>query len=239
MSAFARKSPYAPDDAWDADYRQLSQYIVGAGRAADWDPKRLQFALRGAFRTKIMFLPTNAIVSCIAAYGPDHGVPQEVLDAIAKSSHPGWGKKVIARRFLNSSPLMRQLAGQPPKLGKRRSGSSARSIKRAEPAFIEINQYAQRSDQRLNQCLAHALRDNLAAGESQVAAEAMHPYLEHIIPDVQVRTDPSKIVCVEMFYTISRLPSNLADYVLKKMDRYMKQLEFFTTKQPPLFFMDS
>ena len=30
VSTFARKSPYAPDDAWDADYRQLSHWRYSA-----------------------------------------------------------------------------------------------------------------------------------------------------------------------------------------------------------------
>jgi len=35
---FARKSPHAPDDAWDADYRRLYEYIVNSTqRAADLD----------------------------------------------------------------------------------------------------------------------------------------------------------------------------------------------------------
>lgn len=239
VSQFARKSPYAPDDAWDADYRRLSEYIFGnAQKSADWDPKRLQLALRGAFRTKIMFLPTNVVVSCVASYGSHFGVAQELLDKIWSMTIDNWRKPVIARRFIKSSPLIRQLNGEPPKLGKRRSGASAQSIKDAENAFMEINRYTQDvSDQSINRCLAQGVRECLDLGEMEVVAEHAHPFLEGIRTDILIKNDPSKIICVEMFYTVNKTPSTLANYVLNKMDRYMKQLDFYSL-QPRLLIDD-
>lgn len=239
VSQFARKSPYAPDDAWDADYRRLSEYVYGnAQRSADWDPKRLQFALRGAFRTKIMFLPTNAVVSCVAAYGSHFNVEPELLDKIWAGTIDNWRKPVIARRFLGSSPVVRQLKGEPAKLGKRRSGASAQSIKAAEDAFMEINRFTQdTSDQPINRCLAQGLRDSLEWNESDIIAECPHPFLEGIRADILIRNDPSKIICVEMFYTVNKTPSTLANYVLSKMDRYMKQLDLYSL-QPRLLIED-
>jgi hypothetical protein len=234
VSQFARKSPYAPDDAWDADSRRLSEYIIGhTQRAADWDQKRLQFALRGAFRTKIMFLPTDSFVSCVATYGSSYSVPQELLDEISETTHANWKKRVLATRFLSSSPPVRQLNGETPKLGKRRSGPSALSIKAAEPAFMAINRFAQESDRPINQCFAEALRNTLSWTDSEIMAEQPHPYLDGIRADILIRKDPSRIICIEMFYTVNNTPSTLADYVLKKMDRYMKQLDHYHL-QPPL-----
>ena len=207
VSQFARKSPYAPDDAWDADYNRLSEYVVGnAQRKADWPPKRLQYALRGAFRTKIMFLPTNAMVSCVAAYGTRFNVDPELLNKIwvAGTIEENWKKPVIASRFLKSSPLVRQLRREPAKLGKRRSGPSAQSIKKAEDAFKEINQFVHNmSDQSINRCLAQGLIDSLGWNESDVIAEYPHPFLDGIRTDILIRHDPSKIVCVEMFPTVN------------------------------------
>lgn len=235
VSQFARKSPYAPDDAWDADYRRLSEYIVAnAQNAADWDPKRLQYALRGMFRTKIMFIPTNAIVSCVAAYGSQNAVKSSLVEKITSDTIENWGKPVIARRFLESSPMTRQLKGEPAKLGKRRSGISARSIKNSSNLFSEINRYAQDSDQPLNRCLAQALRDIFKVGEDAISAEIDHPFLDGIRPDILIKLDPSKLVCVEMFYTVQTIPSVLANYVLTKLNRYMKQLDHYN-QQPKLF----
>lgn len=239
VSQFARKSPYAPDDAWDADYRRLSEYVFGnAQRSADWNPKRLQFALRGAFRTKIMFLPTNAVVSCVAAHGVHYRIDSELLTKIWANTIENWKKPVIAKRFLGSSPLVRQLKGEPAKLGKRRSGASAQSIKDAETAFMEINHFTQNtSDQPINHCLAQGLRESLEWSESDIVAECAHPFLEGIRPDILIKHDPSKIICVEMFYTVNKTPSTLANYVLSKMDRYMKQLDLYSL-QPRLFVED-
>jgi len=157
-----------------------------------------------------------------------------MLRKIWEHTIENWRKPVIAQRFLQTSPLIRQLNNEPVRLGKRRSGQSARSIRTAELAFMEINRYAQNdSDQPLNQCLAQGLRDCLKVDNDQIQAECIHPFLEGIRPDILIRLDSRKIICIEMFYTVNKTPSILADYILRKMDRYMKQLDLYSI-QPRL-----
>ncbi|MCP4428969.1 MAG: hypothetical protein GY803_31175 [Chloroflexi bacterium] len=109
----------------------------------------------------------------------------------------------------------------------------------AENAFMEINRYIQdRSDQPINKCLTQGLKDCLEVNDAEIIAEQAHPFLNSIRPDVLMRHDQSKTICIEMFYTINKTPSTLATYVLKKMDRYMKQLDFYNL-QPRLVFEDS
>lgn len=239
VSQFARKSPYAPDDTWDADYRRLSEYIIDNTRnAAEWnDPKRLQLALRGVFRTKIMFIPTNAIVSCVAAYGSQNSVQSDLIKKIWDNTIENWRKPVIAKRFLLSSPMVRQLKGDLPKLGNRRSGTSAQSIKESRDLFESINKYVRDvSDQPINRCLAQALREIFNVSQETVTSEQKHPFLPSIRPDITVKLSEQKIVCIEMFYTANAMPSELANYILNKLDNYMRQLDYFTTKpfQPKL-----
>lgn len=54
--------------------------------------------------------------------------------------------------------------------------------------------------------------------------EQKHPYLTNIRPDILVDTG-EKIICLEFCYTVDNTPGNLADYVLRKLNVYMKQLE--------------
>jgi hypothetical protein len=69
VNQFARKSTES-DLAWNADLRKFSEYLTGQ-KAANWNQRRLIYALQGFFKTKILFMPTNALVSCVAAFGPD------------------------------------------------------------------------------------------------------------------------------------------------------------------------
>ena len=56
--------------------------------------------------------------------------------------------------------------------------------------------------------------------------EKAHPWLESIRPDILVKRE-DKIVCIEMHYTADQRPYKLANYVLEKMNRYMKQLDAY------------
>ena len=67
VSQFSRHSE-AENEAWTAFHSKLWEYIPNSQRRADWDPKRLQLAINGSLKTRIMYLPTNVVVCAIAAY---------------------------------------------------------------------------------------------------------------------------------------------------------------------------
>ena len=155
-------------------------------------------------------------------------VPPKLLDAVVKSfKNDRWKRKSQAVSFLSTSPIIYLLKGQGAKFGSRRGASSP--AENVQPAFTKINQHiatsGEGSDQPINKCLAIGLRETLGLDENQIVAEKDHPWLDGIRPDIMILSDPDKIICVEMHYTNDKRPYVIADYVLKKMDRYMKQIE--------------
>ena len=96
-----------------------------------------------------------------------------------------------------------------------------------ETGGAEINQYLRDvSDQPINKCLASALQEMFGVPSTTISAEKEHPFL-NVRPDITITLDPERIICVEMFYTVSPQRSSLADYVLTKLNRYMKELEHY------------
>lgn len=68
VSQFVRRSQRVEDN-WAAIHDKFFEYIHGnTQRSAIWNAKRLQIALYGALKTRVMFLPTNTMVSCAGAY---------------------------------------------------------------------------------------------------------------------------------------------------------------------------
>jgi len=57
-----------------------------------------------------------------------------------------------------------------------------------------------------------------------VDTETKHPWLENIYPDILLNL-PDRIVSIEMHYTDDDAPYKIADYVLKKLNIYMNQIE--------------
>lgn len=230
ISQFARRTQ-DPSDAWTAQHAKLSEYIHNNQRAADWDAQRLQFAINGALLTRIMYLPTNALVSTIAAFGSANGL-SERLDLTEHRLPKGWYKTSEAEERIRTSPLGRQLLGQPPTYGARRSGPAAEAIVTATPAFEAICRFASGgssgSDILLNKCVAGAIEGMLDDnGKGFVHCQKEHPWLPSIVPDIRIDTVPGRSICVEMCYTNRNQPHEVADYVLKKLDRYMRQLQHF------------
>lgn len=78
VAQFVRKSKNV-DECWDAYHAKLDEYIHNGQKAEYWNSNRLQLAVSGAFKTKIMFLQTNALVSCLAAYGDSFGVRKKLI----------------------------------------------------------------------------------------------------------------------------------------------------------------
>jgi hypothetical protein len=221
---FARKSVEL-DEAWRANHSKLYEYIHNNQREADWNAKRLQFAIGGAFTCRILYMPTSTLVSVVGAYGAELG---KTIGLREKGVPKDWLTKSGAKKLLGTTPLIRQLRGDPVKFGKRRSGSVAGAIQKAQVAYQAISTFATGegggSDVPLNRALAAALRDVLPDSFSIVAQEP-HPWLPHVIPDILVDTPQARHICIEMFYSNRVDPYVAADYVLRKLDRYMRQLE--------------
>jgi hypothetical protein len=238
ISQFTSKST-ENELAWNSNVAKFSEYIAGnTQRATDWDQRRLNLAMRGYFNTKVMFIPTHALLSCVAVFGAqtekdEYGREKQIISAklldevISDFKNDRWKRKSQAVSFLKTSPLVYLLKGQGAKYGSRRGASSPTEM--AEAAFLKVNQFVasggEGSDQPINRCLAMGLRETLGWDESKLVVETEHPWLKNIRPDLMVLADPNKIICIEMHYTNDKRPYVIADYVLKKMDRYMKEIE--------------
>ncbi|NMF58529.1 ATP-binding protein [Pseudanabaena yagii GIHE-NHR1] len=248
VAGFAKKTPDIPNEMWNADYRSLNAYINDNNqRKATWNSERLTFALTSTMlTTKIMYLPTNALISCIASYGRDANLKinkDELLDKDKFNIPEAWFNKYAAKKALKSTPLYLQIlelqtSANPTSLGKpkftagkRKSGKVVEGLKNATKAFEKFNERisaknSQRiSDNSLNKSLCLALKDLLEEYDNiSLDSEQFHPYLNNIKPDILIEME-EKIICVEMCYTNDNTPGYLADYVLKKLNTYMTQLQ--------------
>ena len=222
---FARKSP-DPNEAWRANHGKLMEYIHNNQRAADWNAKRLQFAIGGAFTCRILYLPMSTLVTSIAAFGSDALLSRLKLESIELPK--SWFKKDFARKRLATTPILRQLRGENAKLGKRRSGTVQTALAKAAPAYSNVSRFAAGdaggSDEPLNHALGAALKDMLGPS-FHVEVEQPHPWLPNVIPDIRVDSPAGRHICIEMFYSSRTDAYVAADYVLRKLDRYMRQLE--------------
>lgn len=233
VAQFVRKSKNV-EECWDAYHSKLDEYIHDNQKALYWNSNRLQLALSGPFKTKMMYLQTNALVSCLAAYGDDFGVDKKI-DWDKTNIANAWKQKSMAKRFLESTPIVKQLRGQVITLGASR-GKSQSAIENARLAYEEINKVASGynlnrdgSDKPFNKTLAVAFGEVLP--DLKIEPEKKHPWLSNIYPDISIELE-DKVVCLGFHYTKKKVPSAIADYVLGKMDVYMKSIE---NKYPSIF----
>ncbi len=226
VSGFVRKSKII-EDCWDAHHSKLDEYIHDNQRSAFWNSQRLQLAISGCFKTKILYMPTNALVSAIAAYGNDFDVDKKI--DWSKTGIPNnWMQGSTARKFLENTPLVKQIKRESATLGATR-GVANEAIEKARNAFIEINAVASKfnlqrdgSDKPFNKTIAKAL--GTVIPNTKIDAEVTHPFLTNIRPDIVIQEN-DKTICIEFCYTKQEVPSTVANYVLNKMDKYMRQLE--------------
>ncbi len=113
--------------------------------------------------------------------------------------------------------------------GKRKGGPAADALKKARPAYEALVKHASASgrDRHYNKAIAAALADILPKRRFKVIAEKPHQWIPSITPDVNVEAPRDRIVCLEFHYTNQKTPNVVAGYVLKKLDRYMRQLEYY------------
>jgi hypothetical protein len=231
VARFAKQSDNI-NEMWNAIHSALNTYIQEHNqRKADWPPGRLSLALSGILTTKIMYLPTNALVSCIAAYSPEAKISisrEEFIQKYGVQEH--WFVKKRAQSTLSTTPLYLQLSGIPITAGKRKSGTVETGLRNATKAFKQINKdiFSKKiSDQLLNKSICLAIQDlSLNKGLNlSFTCEEPHPYLPNIRPDILVNSKNDKYIALEFCYTVNPSPGNLADYVLRKLNTYMKQLQ--------------
>jgi len=222
VSQFVRRSHRAEDN-WSAIHDKLFEYIHNNNqRSSVWDPKRLQLALYGAIKTRIMFLPTNTLMSCTAAYASNAGLVSFLgTQAIPKA----WKDKARAKRSLSRTAVYKQLMGEVPTVGKRKSGPAAVALTQAKPLFENFVDWMVNSggtDKVANKCVSDALAEVTGF---IVKPDSTHPWIPNIIPDLFLDLG-HKQICVEFHHTTKEEPGIIADYVLKKLNIYMNQLEF-------------
>jgi hypothetical protein len=241
VSRFAKQTFDVVDETWNADYSQLSVYTKNNKREADWTPQRLSLALNGVFDTKIMYLPTNTLVSCVAAYGEDAGIPisRQEFEDLGVPKH--WFQKYQAKKSLSTTPLYLKLAGEEPKKGKRKSGAVPEALEKARPIFEHLNKKyiagGSGNDRPFNKALSLALSDLFEESNPDLSfsAERNHPWISYTRPDILVDVRNKKCICIEMHYTIRTAPNILAEYMLGKLNQYMKQIEkLYDSGQLPL-----
>jgi hypothetical protein len=241
VSRFAKQTFDVVDETWNADYSQLSVYTKNNRMEADWTPQRLSLALNGVFDTKIMYIPTNTMISCFAAYAEDSGIP------ISRKEFEEWGlpkhwlQKYPAKQSLSTTPLYLKLAGEEPKKGKRKGGAGPGALDKAQPIFEKLNKEyisgSKGSDRPFNKALCLALSDIFSEKDSNLSfkSEHSHPWLQYIRPDILVDVPNKKCICIEMHYTTRTAPNILAKYILGKLNQYMKQVEkLYESGQLPL-----
>ncbi|MGB3513006.1 MAG: hypothetical protein WBA93_28090 [Microcoleaceae cyanobacterium] len=234
VARFAKQSPDLVEETWNADYKALSPYISSNNqRKADWPSERLALALNGILTTKIMYLPTNALISCIVAYAEEANIPiskDDFLDGDNYCVPKTWFGKKYAQDRLSSTPLYLQLLNRRITTGNRKSGTVQKALESARKAFEKLNKDISTnknfSDKRLNQALFLALSKAFETQDNiSFSCEKRHPFIQTIQPDILVDVHNERYICLELCYTIDKTPSTIADYVLRKLNVYMKQLQ--------------
>jgi hypothetical protein len=103
-------------------------------RQAIWDAKRLQLALYGALKTRVMFLPTNTVVSCVAACSAIQGIQK----LVSKNVPEAWKDKAAAKQTLSRTSLYKQVIGEVLPTGKRKGGPAAVALEEAKEPLIPM-----------------------------------------------------------------------------------------------------
>jgi hypothetical protein len=220
ISQFSRKGQTV-DESWTAFHDKFYEYIPGSQRSAIWNATRLQLALFGYIKTRVMYLPTNAFIAAIYANTDD----AKILSTIESYKPPlFWKQQAKARAFLSTTPMAKQIMGEKFQVGFRKGGPAAAAIAKATPIFTELNRLLTKggvSDTVYNKAIAKCLRELTSY---TIEAQRVHPWLEKITPDVLVEL-PEKTISIEFHHTDDDTPYKIADYVLLKLNTYMNQIE--------------
>ncbi|MFG0453395.1 hypothetical protein [Shewanella algae] len=224
VKQFARQSEH-PENAWMATHEKLYEYIrTNDQRKSIWDSQRLQLAINGALKTRILFISTNALIMVINSYS-EHKAIKEALSEF--NLNRNWGLKNKAQETLERTPLIRLLANKEHPIGKKKGNQTQEALNKADLPFKKLNNLIstrQISDCHLNKAISECINDCLSINS---ISEQPHPWIKSVRPDIFIETD-GKQICLEFHYTDKNVPGEIADYVLRKLNIYMNQLEDYS-----------
>ena len=228
VKSFARRGDN-PDDAWVANHDALYEYVKGTQRAGFWTARKLQMAISGVIRTRIIYVPTNAVVAAIAAYAPTSSTVRQLV--LQQGGSKNWTQPSRAQAYFESTPLFRQLLGMTPLVGKRKSGPGIEAINKAGPAFSAINEWLSSGpghDAIINRAIADLLRAKVGDGFEAIEVGKPHPWIPNVVPDIRLDPkDARRHICLEFHFTNRKQPNDVADYCLRKMQVYLQQVEHY------------
>lgn len=209
-------------EAWTAIGDKLDEYVQSsAQRKSIWTPQKLQLMLTGSVKTRIMYLPTNSLISLALAFGQNDTLKKR----IAPHSPGHWKQKNKAVAQLSNSPLAKQLQGETVAAGKRKGGPAAKALKNATRPFEELVDWVSNGgghDKYVNDAVAKGL-----AGLGFSCKTGLdHPWIPGIKPDILIEL-PDKQICIEFHHTNNDAQSKIADYVLSKLSDYSNQLDLY------------
>lgn len=98
VKQFARQSEHS-ENAWMATHEKLYEYIrTNDQRKSIWDSQRLQLAINGALKTRILFMSTNALIMAVNSYSDN----KKIKDALAEFNlNRNWGLRHKAQETLS------------------------------------------------------------------------------------------------------------------------------------------
>lgn len=227
VKQFARRGENT-EDAWLANHDSLYEYVKGTQRAGYWSARKLQMAINGVLKTRILFLPTNCVVAAITAYSTNDEIRDLVLQ---HGGSKNWTQKNRVLQYFESTPLYRQLDRRAPLIGKRKSGPGVQAINLADPAFTALNAWLASEkghDSVINTAIAAMLSDKLGLQFDAIEVGKPHPWIPNVIPDIRLDPrDGRRHINLEFHFTNNKQPNVVADYCLRKMQVYLQQVEHY------------
>jgi len=224
VKQFARQSEH-PENAWVATHEKLYEYIrKNDQKKAIWDSQRLQLALNGALKTRILFVSTNSLIMVLNSFSSNSALSDAFIEF---DLNRNWGLKNKAIEAFERTPLIRLLANAEQPVGMTKGRLIQEALAKAEEPFKKINKMIsthQMSDQHLNKAISECI--NLCVNVESVS-ETYHPWIPGVKPDIFLDED-NRQICIEFHYTNKKVPSEIADYVLRKLNIYMNQLEGYS-----------
>lgn len=225
VKQFARQSEHS-DNAWMAIHEKLYEYIrTNDQRKAIWNSQRLQLAINGALKTRILFMSTNSLVMVFKSYC-ENKIVVESLEEF--SLNRNWELRNKAVEAFGRTPLIRLLTQQEHPIGKKKGQQTQEALNTADAPYKAINKLISSkriSDNSLNIAVANCIND--CVENINATAENFHPWIKGVKPDIFIE-DRNKQICIEFHYTDKSVPGEIADYVLKKLNVYMNQLEDYS-----------
>jgi hypothetical protein len=207
VKQFARQSEHS-ENAWMAIHEKLYEYVrKNNQRSAIWTSQRLQLAINGALKTRILFVSTNSLVMVINSFCDDKRVSGALREF---NLNRNWGLKNKAKETFDRTPLMRLLTNNDHPIGKKRSRQTQEALQMAEEPFKRINRMISTkeiSDKCLNKAISECINMD---GDITSIAEKGHPWLRGIVPDILIEQG-EKQICLEFHYTNKDAPGEIAD----------------------------